>query len=60
MCELFNVAFGFALVFMKATLDTYASVVLFACVGRCFTVDVLLTPHLRGTGTLVRPWVLSQ
>lgn len=43
MCELFNVAFGFALVFMKATLDTDTPVALFACVGRCFTVDALLT-----------------
>lgn len=43
MCELFNVAFGFALVFMKATLDTDTAVALFACVGRCFTVDALLT-----------------
>lgn len=43
MRELFNVAFGFALVFMKATLDTDTSALLFACVGRCFTADVLLT-----------------
>lgn len=38
--KLFNVAFGFALVFMKATLDT--SVILFVCVGRRFIVDILL------------------
>lgn len=41
--KLFNVAFGFALVVMKATLDTHTSVILFACVGRCFIVGVLLT-----------------
>ena len=41
--KLFDVAFGFALVVMKATLDTYTSVILFAGVGRRFIVGVLLT-----------------